>query len=340
MATQETQQLDEIIVNSRRKMLSLGTTALAGLVFAGINTPKAQAATLTDNDILNFALNLEYLEANFYNLAVFGVTIDKLSTPIAITGTGTQGTVTTKPSFKAVPFSSSLVKAYATETAAEEGKHVTFLRTALGSAAVAQPAINLVDSFNTLAVGAGVAPSFDPFANDAFFLIGAYIFEDVGVTAYHGAAGAISSSSILTAAVGIHAVEAYHAALVRTTINAFDANPTLSGVPTGTLTNITQKIAAFRSLLANPTSAPTTQTTDGGIKGADDQGIDNTVKVALNTSSATFPSTTIVDADNNSIGFARTPQQILSIVTGASPANASGGNKGVFFPAGLNGTIN
>jgi hypothetical protein len=340
MATQETQQLDEIIVSSRRKMLSLGTTALAGLVFAGINTPKAQAATLTDNDILNFALNLEYLEANFYNLAVFGVTIDKLSTPIAITGTGTQGTVTTKPSFKAVPFSSSLVKAYATETAAEEGKHVTFLRTALGSAAVAQPAINLVDSFNTLAVGAGVAASFDPFANDAFFLIGAYIFEDVGVTAYHGAAGAISSSAILTAAVGIHAVEAYHAALVRTTINAFDANPTVSGVPTGTLTSITQKISAFRSLLANPTSAPTTQTTDGGIKGADDQGIDNTVKVALNTSSATFPSTTIVDADNNSIGFARTPQQILSIVTGASPANASGGNKGVFFPAGLNGTIN
>ena len=30
-------------------------------------------------------------------------------------------------------------------------------------------------------------------------------------------------------------------------------------------------------------------------------------------------------------------QQILSIVTGVSPASASGGNKGVFFPAGLNG---
>jgi ferritin-like protein len=329
MATSETQLLDDIIVESRRKMLSLGTTALAGLVL-GTVTQKAEAATLTDTDILNFALNLEYLEANFYNLAVNGVTIDKLSTPIGITGTGTQGTVVTKTSFAKVPFAIPTIKAYATETAIEEGKHVSFLRGALGTA-VAQPQIDLVNSFNQLAVGAGVGPSFDPFASDAFFLIGAYIFEDVGVTAYHGAAGSITSSSNLGAAVGIHAVEAYHAGLVRTAINALDNN-------TGTLTKITQQISAFRSLLANPMSALTTQMTDGGIKGADDQGIDNTVKVALNTSSATFASTTIVDADNNSIGFARTPQQILSIVTGVSPA-APSGNKGVFFPNGLNGNV-
>ena len=330
MATSETQLLDDIIVEGRRKMLSLGTTALAGLVLGGI-TQRASAATLTDTDILNFALNLEYLEANFYNLAANGVTIDKLSTPIGITGTGTQGTVVLDPNFAKVPFAIPTIKAYATETAIEEGKHVSFLRGALGSAAVAQPQIDLFNSFNKLAVGAGVGASFNPFASDAFFLIGAYIFEDVGVTAYHGAAGSITSSSNLSAAVGIHAVEAYHAGLVRTAINALDNN-------TGTLTKITQQISAFRSLLANPTSAPTTQMTDGGIKGADDQGIDNTVKVALNTSSATFASTTIVDADNNSIGFARTPQQILSIVTGVSPAAASG-NKGVFFPNGLNGNV-
>jgi hypothetical protein len=332
MATLETQVLDDIIVKSRRKMLSLGSTALAGLVLGNV-TKKAEAATLTDTDILNFALNLEYLEANFYNLAVNGVTIDKLSTPIGISGTGTQGTVVTKANFAQVPFTIATIKAYATETAIEEGKHVSFLRTALGASAVAQPQIDLFNSFNMLAVGAGVGASFDPFMSDANFLIGAYIFEDVGVTAYHGAAGSITSSTNLSAAVGIHAVEAYHAGLVRTAINALDGG-------TNTLTTITQKISAFRSLLANPASAPTTQITDGGIKGADDQGIDNTVMVALQGTTATFPSTTIVDADNNSIGFARTPQQILSIVTGQSPASANGGNKGVFFPAGLNGTIN
>jgi Ferritin-like domain len=332
MATLETQQLDDIIVKSRRKMLSLGTSALAGLVLAGV-TKNAEAATLADADYLNFALNLEYLEANFYNLAVNGVTIDKLSTPIGITGTGTQGAVTTKANFAKVPFAIPAIAAYAKETAVEEGKHVSFLRGALGSAAVAQPAINLVDSFNTLAAGAGVGSSFDPFANDASFLVGAYVFEDVGVTAYHGAAGALTNSSNLGAAGGILAVEAYHAGLVRTAIALYDFNNGNSGTYTG----ITQKISAFRSRLANPTSAPTTQTTNGGIKNADDQGIDNTATVMLNGTTA-LSSTTILDADNNSICFSRTPAQILSIVTGNSPAAASG-NKGVFFPAGLNGNV-
>jgi len=117
MATLETQQLDEILVKSRRKMLSLGSAALAGLVLAGV-TKNAEAAALTDTDIFNFALNLEYLEANFYNLAVYGQTIDQLATPLNITGTGTQGIVVTKNgndySSCQVNFSIPTILAYAT----------------------------------------------------------------------------------------------------------------------------------------------------------------------------------------------------------------------------------
>src|ERR1700729_1298367 len=77
MANQETQLLDEIITTSRRKMMTFGAASLAGLVMAAA-APEAKAATATysDSDILNFALNLEYLEANFYYLAAFGTTID------------------------------------------------------------------------------------------------------------------------------------------------------------------------------------------------------------------------------------------------------------------------
>lgn len=324
MANTETKQLDSII-SSRRALLTIGGAALAGLAFA----PKADAqAAITDTDILNFALNLEYLEAQFYNLAVSGVTIDKLPTPIPVSLNGAAaGTVTLKPSFAKVPFALPTIQAYAAETALEEGKHVSFLQGALGSAAVSMPDIDLYNSFNALATVAGLGSAFDPFANDANFLIGAYIFEDVGVSAYHGAAGLIKDKKVIfPAAVGIHAVEAYHAGLVRTSINALDAG-------TGTLNTITQKISAARSMLANPSGASTTTYT--GTK-ADDIGVTTTM-VSLNGASGSFSSSTIVDCDSNSLGWGRTTSQILAIVTGTDPSATS--HKGVFFPSGLNGTI-
>jgi hypothetical protein len=335
MATLETQQLDEVIVNTRRKMLTVGGAALAAMAFGMTKKAEAQAAAVTDTDILNFALNLEYLEAQFYNLAVYGVTIDNLPTPIpvAVNG-GTAGTVTLSPTFAAVPFGLPLVKAYATETAGEEGKHVLFLQKALSAAAVSMPSIDLYNSFNTLANAAGIAATFNPFANDYTFLIGAYIFEDVGVSAYHGAAPLISDkTNILPAAVGIHAVEAYHAGLIRTTINGLDTAGSGSPLPPGTLTGYTQMISAARSMLANPTGA--TSTTFTGTM-ADDIGL-GTTPVALNGSAATFTATTIADTDVNALGWGRSTSQILAIVTGTTPTATT--HQGVFYPSGLNGNI-
>jgi hypothetical protein len=319
-------------------MLTMGGAALAALAFGSTRKAEAQAAApaLTDFDILNFALNLEYLEAQFYNLAVYGVTIDKLPTnpvPVAVNG-GTAGTVTLSPTFAAVPFTNTTVKAYATETAGEELNHVRFLQGALTTNAVSMPDIDLFNSFNTLAMAANIGATFNPFSSDANFLIGAYVFEDVGVSAYHGAAGLISDKvNILPAAVGIHAVEAYHAGLIRTTINALDAG-------TGTLNALTMAISKARSALANPdpTNPITVPFTTFTGSGADDIGV-MTTPVALNASSAIYTAATIVDCDLNAMGWSRTAAQVLSIVTGNSPALASG-NKGVFFPSGMNGNIN
>jgi hypothetical protein len=326
MANLETQLIDEVIVSGRRKMLALGGAALASLAFGGVRI--AKAASYSDSDILNFALNLEYLEAQFYTLATAGTTIDQLKTPIGI-GAGTSatggGTVTTKPGGPAaclVSWTIPAIQAYATETAQEERNHVSFLRNALGSAAVAMPNLDLYNSFNTLASAAGIGPAFDPFSGDAEFLIGAYIFEDVGVTAYTGAAGLITTPAYLAAAAGILAVEAYHAGLVRTSIFGLD--------PTGTvgLQGYTQKISATRMAL------------DGSAT-VDDIGV-GFQTTSTEPAGTTLEASTVVDAQtgspNYSKTYSRSTTQVLQIVTGSPTAPAAGSKyQGVFFPNGLNG---
>jgi len=157
-----------------------------------------------DLDILNFALNLEYLEAEFYLRAAFGTGLspqDIGSNPGPVIG-GRQ-----------VPFSNPDIRQYAEEIARDEEAHVKFLRAAIqsfGGRPVDRPAIDIENSFKQ------VVPGFDPYANDNNFLVGAFVFEDVGVTAYSGAAPLITDKQVVLAkAAGILAVEAYHAGLIR-----------------------------------------------------------------------------------------------------------------------------
>jgi hypothetical protein len=367
MATQETQVLDEILVNGRRKMMTLGAASLAGMFAAAAMPESAKAATTyTDNDILNFALNLEYLEANFYYMAAFGTTIDKpnaasmaaqvaaggTAAAISITGggVGTAGGTANVTGATQVPFGSSTtgitVGSYATETAVEEGKHVLLLQSALGSLAVAQPSIDLsVGSASnawgavaSAALGSSYA-SFNPYSSPAYFLVGAYVFEDVGVTAYHGAASLLTgTTTTLPVAAGILAVEAYHAGLVRTTINNVDP------VNANGYLGITSAISTLRANLAKAALVGVAEGMYDGNGLPDDYGLTyppKTVSLAGTNASAT----NIIDADPTYVyAFARNTTQVLNIVTGGGAVNTSvtpntviSPAKGVFFPAGLNG---
>ena len=300
----EAQQQEETGTRSRRSALLMGGAALAGLALT--RNANAQTTTFTDTDYLNFALNLEYLEAQYYSYAVNGGPI-----PANSQGSGA-GTVTVKAGITATTFTTPQLQAYATETAQDELNHVNFLRNALGSSAVVQPNIDLLNSFNTLAVAAGLGSSFDPFdGTEASFLLGAFIFEDVGVTAYLGAAPLLTSTTLLTAALGIHAVEAYHAGAIRTQIFG-------DGASNSAITMSSQKIATLRQTLstifdtgvATPAAPPTTGTT--------------------------VAASTIVDVNGTSLLQPRTPTQVLNIVYGNAGATPK---PGLFFPAGMNGNI-
>ena len=164
---------------------ALGAGA-AAIALSGAGTRSAKAADL-DVAILQFALNLEYLEAEFYSRAAYGIGLGAPNTGVSPSNVigGRQ-----------VNFSSPLIQAYAQEIAVEERKHVLFLRAALGASVVNQPTIDLQDSFRTLGMAAGLSSDFDPFADDMSFMLAAYIFEDVGVTAYHGAAALITRQEL------------------------------------------------------------------------------------------------------------------------------------------------
>ncbi len=262
---------------SRRKFIagaSAGMGAAAAVSFAAgcsgssnssTPTPTTPSTGVTDTDIFNFALNLEYLEAEYYLLATTGSGLsaaDAGSSAGAVTG-GSQ-----------VPFKTAAYQEMAMQIANDELAHVRFLRSVLGSAAVSRPAIDFTDAFNAAASAAGIGSSFNPFATEQGFFIGGFTFEDVGVTAYHGAATLISDKKTnLPAAAGILATEGYHAAALRTVI----------------LTLGTQYIT-----YANQISA--LRGTAGG--GAE----------------TTLTPTTVTAADAHSIAYDRTTSQVLHIV--------------------------
>lgn len=201
MKSEKTKAITGIIGNpvNRREF---GRRAVAGGLWAAVGSavvglPAAvDAQSITDVDILNFALNLEYLEAEFYTVATTGRRIEEIG--IGVNGVGTLGGTV---GGSAVSMDNRVMQV-ARDLANEEQMHVRLLRTALGAAAVAKPAINLA------ALGVG-------FANMTEFLTLARAFEDVGMTAYNGAAPLISSRTILTAAAGIAHTEAQHAGVLR-----------------------------------------------------------------------------------------------------------------------------
>jgi hypothetical protein len=243
--------IDHVLAQSpnRRSMLrKLGFASAALTVVATSETSlNADSANPTPVDIVQFALHLDYLEAEFYSVATTGQTLEQRG--VDLSGIGALGPTTTQ--FSAVNFANNLVLTATTaqNIALDEFNHVQIVRNALlqnGITPVAKPAIDL-DGLMSLGVG---------LINEQGFLLFDRMSADIGTTAYAGGAPILNGSPFLSLASRILAVEAQHAANARLSLARLGiTSPQLDGAdipppPVGSnlfLTNPANGLVATRT---------------------------------------------------------------------------------------------
>lgn len=196
--------------SGKSAMLAMGAVA-ASAAAPVTAAAAAEADNLSDADILNFPLNLEYLETEYYLRGTMGRTLDE------VMGTNMGGPVR---GGRKVAFSTPVREGLLKNIAGNELAHVKFVSetvAALGGRPVPRPAIDFEAGFAGVARAAGL-PDFDPFASEMDFFLGAMLFEDVGISGLKGLAPKIRSRRVLESASGLLASEGYHMGAVRSVL--------------------------------------------------------------------------------------------------------------------------
>jgi hypothetical protein len=278
-------------LNRRNFMAALGMTGAAATMTGCSSSTSTVAVSATgagQTNYLNFALNLEYLEATFYSYVTQGMDL-----PSSLTAGS--GAVTGAPAAK-LTFPNQQITDLFNEIYYDELSHVMALTGLLGPSAVARPAINLA------ALGSVTATN----------VIGiARLFEDVGITAYTGAASYLSDSN-LTFAAQILGVESFHSGALR--LISIQNGVSYVGVSTDSYDVKPVDPGSAAAAAAGPVGGgffPTAYSTP----------------TSAGSSVAGVPSGFV---------FTRTTSQILNIVYGGG---GSGTASGGFFPSGVNGAI-
>lgn len=276
----------------------------------GTATPTPTPTTITavnDTDMMVLMLQLHYLQAEYYSMAVLGA-------PLAaalVTGSGTPGDVTGP---RQVTFADPILAELLREIATEKIDQIVRLRSVLGSSTPARPAINLgVDANGAFTVygrnaNEVVAPAtYDVYASPERFLLGAFLLEDPVVMAWRGIATLMTSSTNIDIAAGLLATSAHHTGVIRSQLY------TRGNVTGSTLRQSTIRLSDLRDGY--------TPTVD------DDRGVA--------ASAAITAAADVTPADGEGEVYGRLPNLTVNTFYMTRAAATSGG----FFPAGLNGVI-
>ncbi|RYF74996.1 MAG: ferritin-like domain-containing protein [Cytophagaceae bacterium] len=234
---------DRLAHVSRRNMFSMWANKAAKVAVAA---PVVMASALSNAygqsglpanvvEVLNFALTLEYLEAEFY-----------------VRGTETSGLIP-----------SQYMEIFRTIRRHEEA-HVRLLRSVLGAQAIAKPTFDFT--------GKGAFPTV--FSNFQTYVALSQAFEDTGVRAYKGQAGNLKNApAVLEVALNIHSVEARHAARIRVLrgFKGWITNSDASGLPVAIYAsdNITNQLGIELAGISGKSNEAVTEAFDEPLSKAD-----------------------------------------------------------------------
>nr|DAD20028.1 TPA_asm: hypothetical protein HUJ06_021491 [Nelumbo nucifera] len=263
----------------------------------------------SDVDYLEFPLNLEYLEAEFFLWGALGYGLDKVAPNLTMGGPPPIGV--------RKAYLDSLTKNIITQFAYQEVGHLRAIKNVVRG--FPRPLLDLsAGSFAKVmdkAFGRKLLPPFDPYANSLNFLLASYVIPYVGLTGYVGANPLLSSATSRRLVAGLLGVESAQDAVIRAYLyeHAYEkVHP--YGI---TVAEFTIRLSVLRNQL--------------GKAGWKDEGI----VVPLGKGAEGKISGNVIVGDDYSVSYDRTPEEILRIVYGGADERVPGG----FFPRGADGRI-
>ncbi|CAF2113633.1 unnamed protein product [Brassica oleracea] len=264
----------------------------------------------TDVDLVHFAMNLEFTEAEFFLKASTGKGLDAFNATLAKGGPPPIGAKKANLD----PITNRIIE----EFGYQEIGHLRAIADMTGG--IPRPLLNLTREnfamFMDRAVGRRSNPRFDPYTNSLNYLLASYYIPYVGLTGYVGAIPYLVYFNIKRLVAGLLGVESGQDGVIRTLLYERQ-NEKVEEYGGVTVAELTNEISNLRNEL--------------GMCGIKDEGL--FVPLWLGAENRT--TSNILSANPYSLSYDRTPQEILRVMYGTGNERRPSG----FWPCGANGRI-
>ncbi|XP_057428482.1 ferritin-like catalase Nec2 [Lotus japonicus] len=287
----------------------LASLFLTSQTFSSVLIASAAIPDQNDLDLLEFPLNLEYLEAEFFLFGALGHGLDVVAPNLTGGGPPPIGARAAKLD--------PLVRDVIYQFALQEVGHLRAIKSTVKG--FPRPLLNLSKaSFAEImdsAFGKPLSPPFDPYANSINYLLASYVIPYVGLTGYVGANPLLQNATSKKLVAGLLGVESGQDAVIRALLyerRALKVHPYGNSVA-----KFTNRISTLRNKL--------------GGSGLKDEGL----KVPKLQGAEGETEGNILAGDKYSMAYARSPEEILRIVYGGGDEHVPGG----FYPKGAKGRI-